>query len=219
MDVFTCIVSRVPGLMPGAATRIERKDAIALTIDDGPDPEATPAALHALDKHSMTATFFFNGECVQKYPSCVRACHREGHGTANHGFGHKSLLLRRGESIREQLQKTNDEIAECTNSLPVFFRPPYGRWNPLRSPILHSMDLSLILWSLMPGDFRADFDERRMRTRLKDCIRPGDILVLHANEKTRRVIAPLISIVADVLSEKRLLAAPLSRADIQKCSR
>ncbi len=71
----------------------------------------------------------------------------------------------------------------------------------------------------MPGDFRADFDERSMRNRLKGSIKAGDILVLHANEKTRHVIAPVISIVADVLSEKRLQAALLSGADIQKCLR
>ncbi len=58
MDVFNSVLSGIPGLMPGAITKINRLDAIAITYDDGPDPRATSAALNALDKHSLMATFF-----------------------------------------------------------------------------------------------------------------------------------------------------------------
>src|SRR5215467_6119359 len=66
---------------------------IALTFDDGPDPESTPRVLDALAERQVRGTFFLVGERAVRAPQTVRAIVASGHEIASHGWSHRSLWL------------------------------------------------------------------------------------------------------------------------------
>src|SRR4051795_13112889 len=65
---------------------------VALTFDDGPHPQGTPAVLEVLARHGATATFFMVGGQVVKAPALAREGVDAGHAVAIHGHGHRNLL-------------------------------------------------------------------------------------------------------------------------------
>lgn len=99
---------------------------VALTFDDGPHPEATPAMLHTLAYRNCRATFFIVGEQAARYPDIVRRAHRDGHDIAVHGWTHSPTPLIPPWRIGVQLRDTVDLITDITGQAPRWYRPPYG---------------------------------------------------------------------------------------------
>ncbi|WP_079420586.1 polysaccharide deacetylase family protein [Thiomonas intermedia] len=158
---------------------------VALTIDDGPDPEVTPEVLDLLDRHDVRATFFCIGERVQAHPALSRAIARRGHAIENHSAHHRhhfSLLGPRG--FARELQQAQQMIQTCTGVRPRFFRAPAGLRNLFLSPVLAQHDLRLTSWT------RRGFDTRETRPavvlrRLLRHLKAGDILLLHDGHAAR----------------------------------
>src|SRR5436309_1154034 len=65
------ITAGVPLVRPlfGVRDRLARSRGVALTFDDGPHPQGTPAVLELLDRAGATATFFLVGEQVEQRPA------------------------------------------------------------------------------------------------------------------------------------------------------
>ena len=61
---------------------------IAITIDDGPDPEVTPQVLDLLDRFDARASFFCIGSRAQRHPELCREIVRRGHAVENHSQHH-----------------------------------------------------------------------------------------------------------------------------------
>ncbi len=61
---------------------------LAITIDDGPDPEVTPRVLALLEAHRAKATFFCVGRNIEQHPQLAREIVQRGHGIENHSFHH-----------------------------------------------------------------------------------------------------------------------------------
>ena len=83
---------------------------VAMTFDDGPSEKLTPALLDLLAQHQIRATFFVIGENVVEHPEILQRAVREGHEIANHSWSHPSFGKMRDESVRTELQKTDDAI-------------------------------------------------------------------------------------------------------------
>jgi peptidoglycan-N-acetylglucosamine deacetylase len=81
--------SRVRDLLPAAP-----RDAIALTIDDGPDPLWTPQVLDLLRRTGVRATFSLIGVHAHAYPGLVKRIIAEGHGVTNHSMTHPQPFSR-----------------------------------------------------------------------------------------------------------------------------
>src|SRR3954468_11212559 len=62
---------------------------VAVTFDDGPDPDSTPAVLDALDAAGIKATFFMVGEQVMQHRALAREVVDRGHVAGLHGFEHR----------------------------------------------------------------------------------------------------------------------------------
>jgi hypothetical protein len=62
--------------LPAAA--VARRE-VAITIDDGPDPEVTPAVLDLLEAHGALATFFCIGEQAERHPALCCEIVARGH--------------------------------------------------------------------------------------------------------------------------------------------
>ncbi|RZL87288.1 MAG: polysaccharide deacetylase family protein [Variovorax sp.] len=168
-------------LPQAAAARSE----VAITIDDGPDPEVTPQVLDLLDAHGQRATFFCIAERVLEHPALAREIVARGHSVQNHTARHRhsfSLLGPRG--FAAEISRAQQVLQEATGQRPTCFRAPAGLRNPFLAPVLHRMGLSLVSWT------RRGFDTREgsaatVLARLTHDLKAGDILLLHDGNAAR----------------------------------
>lgn len=172
---------------------------IALTIDDGPDPEVTPAVLDLLDRLQVKASFFCIGEKARRHPALCREIVARGHDVQNHSERHRhnfSLLGPRG--YRRELQAAQDSIAAITGQRPQFFRAPAGLRNPFLGPVLARMGLHLAAWSRRGYDTRSG-DAAVISRRLLPGVRPGAILLMHDGNCARSPAG--VPVILDVLPD------------------
>lgn len=97
---------------------------MALTFDDGPNPDHTPALLNVLDRHSVKATFFVTGKYAEAYPELVREIHLRGHTVGNHFYSEKAPAFMGFEAARSSLEKTDRALAAAGVARPVLVRAP-----------------------------------------------------------------------------------------------
>lgn len=152
---------------------------IAITFDDGPDPEATPAVLDLLDERAVKASFFCIGDRARAHPDLCREIARRGHSVENHSCGHPvSFAFMTIGGFRREIGSAQATLAELSGSAPRYFRPPAGLRNPLLDPALHTLGLQLATWTRRGFDTR-NRDPASVAARLADRMGAGDILLLH----------------------------------------
>lgn len=160
----------------GTVTRVEtREPAIALTFDDGPDPEATPRFLDVLARADAHGTFFMVGKSARRHAEVARRVALEGHAVANHSWDHSSFPLLRGRWRRRQLRW-------CQEALPPgaarLFRPPWGHQSLGSRFDAARLGFRVVTWDVVAEDWRDD-DARTLADRMEAGVRPGSIVVLH----------------------------------------
>jgi peptidoglycan/xylan/chitin deacetylase (PgdA/CDA1 family) len=177
----TALGSNWTRLPSAAAARGE----IAITIDDGPDPDVTPQVLNILAHYRARATFFLVGERAERYPDCVRACVAAGHGIENHSFRHAhSFSLLGPGAMRREIERAQQALTPLRGSHPQFFRAPAGLRNPFLDPVLQRLQLQLASWTRRGFDtVNADADS--VLQRLIQGLQAGDILLLHDGHAAR----------------------------------
>ena len=158
---------------------------VALTVDDGPDPEVTPHLLDVLEEHSVSATFFCIGERVAAHPGLARDIVRRGHALENHSQRHLHRFSVLGpRAMAAEVARAQEVISSVVGAAPRFFRAPAGLRNPFLDPILARIGLQLASWT------RRGFDTVTNRpgtvlARLVRRLGPGDILLLHDGHAAR----------------------------------
>jgi len=168
--------------LPRAATT---RNEIALTIDDGPDPDVTPQVLALLDRYAVHATFFCIGDKAARYPDLCREIVRRGHAVENHSQHHRhSFALTGYAAIMHELQAAQDTFTTITGQRPLFFRAPAGLRNPFLDPVLARLELRLASWSARGFDTRIG-DAERVKDSLLRGLRAGAILLLHDGNAAR----------------------------------
>jgi peptidoglycan/xylan/chitin deacetylase (PgdA/CDA1 family) len=153
--------------------------AVAITFDDGPEPEVTPRVLDLLDAQAARATFFLIGERAARHPALVREILRRGHAVGNHTHRHPLGFAAWGPwRQRREVAAAQAAIAEAGGVAPRLFRAPAGLRNPLLDPVLAAEGLSLVSWTRRGYDTVARRPERVL-ARVTRGLGPGDILLLH----------------------------------------
>ena len=162
--------------LPGAATA---RHEIAITFDDGPDPEVTPRVLDLLEAHGARASFFCIAGRATRHPELCREIVRRGHAIENHSREHPmSFALHGLGGMRREISAAQSDLAALTGRVPRFFRPPMGLRSPLLDPVLHDLGLRLVSWTRRGFDTReADADQ--VAAKLIESLAAGDILLLH----------------------------------------
>jgi peptidoglycan/xylan/chitin deacetylase (PgdA/CDA1 family) len=158
---------------------------VAITIDDGPDPDVTPQVLSQLAAHHAPATFFCVGERVERYADLAREIVGRGHCVENHSQRHRhnfSLLGPGGMSA--EISRAQDSILRVTGILPRFFRAPAGLRNPFLDPILSRLQLRLASWTRRGFD-TVNANQDAVYRRLANPLQSGDILLLHDGNAAR----------------------------------
>lgn len=164
-------------------TRLPEKqstsDAVALTIDDGPDPVVTPKVLDLLDRHGVRATFFCVGSRAARHPAIVREIIARGHAVENHSQRHVHTF---SVSLPHQLNREIDAgqrtFEALTGDRPWFFRAPAGLRNLFLEPVLQRQDLRLVAWTRRGFDTRES-DPKLVLERLVTGLAARDILLVH----------------------------------------
>jgi peptidoglycan/xylan/chitin deacetylase (PgdA/CDA1 family) len=159
--------------------RCAQRGEIALTIDDGPDPQVTPAVLDLLDAAGVRATFFCIAERAEHHPDLAREIVRRGHSVQNHTQHHTHRFSLSGpRGFEREITAGRDTLARVCGTVPRYFRAPAGLRNPFLAPVLHRLGLTLVSWTRRGFDTR-ETDPARVLARLTDGLRGGDILLLH----------------------------------------
>jgi cellulose synthase/poly-beta-1,6-N-acetylglucosamine synthase-like glycosyltransferase/peptidoglycan/xylan/chitin deacetylase (PgdA/CDA1 family)/spore germination protein YaaH len=99
---------------------------VALTFDDGPDPDWTPKILDVLKREHAVATFFLIGIQADKFSGLAERIYREGHGIGNHTFTHPDISNLSGSYMKLEVNLTENLFASRLGIRTLFFRPPYS---------------------------------------------------------------------------------------------
>lgn len=172
--------------LPSAAAA---RGEVAITIDDGPEPEVTPAVLDLLAAAGVKASFFCIAERAGAAPALLRRIVAGGHSVQNHSLRHRhhfSLLGPR--ALAREIGDAQALLADLCGTRPHCFRAPAGLRNPLLDPVLHRLDLHLVSWTRRGFDTRSG-DPARVLARLTGGTRRGmaggDIVLLHDGHAQR----------------------------------
>jgi peptidoglycan/xylan/chitin deacetylase (PgdA/CDA1 family) len=165
----------------GIERRLDRA-AVAVTFDDGPHPQGTPAVLAELARAGARATFFLVGEQVERRPALAREIVDAGHEVAVHCFRHTLLLRRRVASVRDDLDRAVAAIGEATGVEPTLYRPPYGVLSS--GALLHVRERGFrtMLWSRWGRDWERRATAQSIARRAARGLRSGDVVLLHDSD-------------------------------------
>lgn len=159
-------------------------DHLALTFDDGPQADSTPAFLEALDRLGWKATFFMLGSMVDKNPGLAAEVATAGHEVAVHGYLHRSELLRGPLAVGRDLARAVETITSVTGRRPAWFRPPYGSLSAGGVLAARRHGLRTVLWSAWGRDWRAEATSHSVVADVERGLAPGATVLLHDSDCT-----------------------------------
>ncbi len=181
----------------------------ALTFDDGPHAQGTPAVLEILGREGVHATFFLVGEQVLRNPGLAREIVQAGHGIGLHCHRHRNLLRLTPRQVREDISRAQEIIESHTGRSPELYRPPYGVLNSAALMLARAHGWRTLLWSHWGRDWEARATAESIAARVSGGVGEGAVLLLHdaddysAPGSWRRTAAALPRVL-DTLAERGL---------------
>ncbi len=169
----------------------------ALTFDDGPHAQGTPAVLEILAGANVDATFFLVGEQVQRNPALAREIVAAGHRVGLHCHRHRNLLRVTPRGVREDIARAEAIIEEATGCSLSLYRPPYGVPNAAALRLAQGRGWRTLLWSQWGRDWEARATPDSIAARVTHGVDEGSVLLLHdaddysAPGSWRRTVAAL----------------------------
>src|ERR1700733_2972096 len=194
------LAGALPALRPafGIADRTLRGEGYALTFDDGPHREGTPAVLEALAARGVRATFFLVGEQVARNPGLAAEIVAAGHGVGLHCNRHRNQLRLGPRAVREDIMRAAARIEETTGRPIERYRPPYGIFNAAALALVRANGWRPLLWTHWGRDWEARATPDSIVAKLVGReVREGSVLLLHdaddysAEGSWRRTVAAL----------------------------
>jgi peptidoglycan-N-acetylglucosamine deacetylase len=182
---------------------------VALTFDDGPHPEGTPAVLEVLARTGARATFFVIGEQVRRRPEMLARTIAAGHAVALHGDRHRLQLRLSAAAVAEDLARGVAAIEDAIGIRPAWHRPPFGIYSPAGLRAVHGAGLEPLLWSRWGRDWRKWTTPGAIAARATRSVIGGDVILLHdadfysARNSHRRTVDAL-ELITTELKRRRL---------------
>jgi peptidoglycan-N-acetylglucosamine deacetylase len=183
----------------------------ALTFDDGPHAQGTPAVLEVLAARGVQATFFLVGEQVLRNPAIARETVAAGHEIGLHCHRHRNLLRLAPWQVREDIARAQAAIEDATGVSPALYRPPYGVLNATALRLARRDGRRTLLWTHWGRDWEARATPESIAARVTNNVDEGSILLLHdaddysAPGSWRRTVLALPRVLG-VLAERGLEA-------------
>lgn len=148
---------------------------VALTFDDGPNPDNTNRILDVLNANYSHATFFVVGTNAENYPDTLKAISASGSEIGNHTYSHAKLTDLSLADVEEQIDKVNRAVKKATGENTTVIRPPYGAYD---KKLLDQLEEPVVLWDLDT----EDWDSRNAQTIVENVlsqVEDGDIILMH----------------------------------------
>lgn len=149
---------------------------IALTFDDGPSPEITPALIDELAARRVKASFFVLGKLAEEYPEIIEQMYAAGNEVDIHGWDHQHRLptLSDGE-LEAEIFNSRRAVYQATGADPPYLRPPYGAIDKVTA---EKIKLPMMLWNLDPRDWELR-DAEKLKEYLVEHAFDGAVVILH----------------------------------------
>lgn len=163
---------------PSTAVGGSRPASVALTFDDGPDPEFTPAVLDALARHSVRATFFLIGERARLHPAIVRRIAEEGHAIGSHSRSHPDMWTISLGEVRRQYVEGRAMVEDVVGRDVPLVRPPKGYLDIPAALVLRRGNFRVVLWSATGNDWEVGATRDSILTSIGDPV-AGAVVLLH----------------------------------------
>jgi peptidoglycan/xylan/chitin deacetylase (PgdA/CDA1 family) len=151
---------------------------VALTFDDGPDPEATPRLLDLLAAGGVRATFFLIGERAARHPALTRAIAGGGHEIGNHTWRHRNAWFLSPRATAREIEAGAAILEDLLGHRPHLYRPPWGIVNTAALRTAARLDLCTVLWSIQPEGLRPREPAAQLR-HIARHLHDGAIIDLH----------------------------------------
>jgi peptidoglycan/xylan/chitin deacetylase (PgdA/CDA1 family) len=193
----------------GVEDRTASGQGYALTFDDGPHAQGTPAVLEILAGAGVQATFFLVGEQILRNPGLAGEIAAAGHGVGLHCHRHRNLLRLTPWQVREDILRAQAIVEEATGCSPTLYRPPYGIVNAAAIGLARRRGWRTLLWSHWGRDWGTRATAESIAALVTAGAGKGSVLLLHdaddysAPGSWRRTVAALPRVL-DTLGERGL---------------
>ncbi|SFS69605.1 polysaccharide deacetylase family protein [Paenibacillus sp. BC26] len=175
---------------------------LAITFDDGPNPDWTPRFLQVFQQYGAKATFYVHGTNMEKYPDVAKRMDEEGHEFGNHSYSHPHMASLSKEEQTEELRRAEQIIVDVIGKRPSTFRPPYLEYNDdllavceqFGYPVIHATNPDTRDWD-MPGT-------EHIVNVTRPEVRAGSILLFHDGFGDRSQSLAAIQILVPELIEQ-----------------
>jgi peptidoglycan/xylan/chitin deacetylase (PgdA/CDA1 family) len=230
-------LSRVRGVLPPGARRAVRRAVdpvlapvgslagahpaagaparVALTFDDGPDPQATPAVLEALAAAGVHATFFALLDRAEIRPDLVRRIVAEGHEVGLHGPDHRRMTTLDPRALADDLRAARHRLEQIAGTPVRWFRPPFGSQSVRTYVAARRAGLLPVVWTAWGEDW-VDQPPAQVADRVMGSLAAGGIVLLHdglaGDPREPAEPDPLASVRGEVVAR---LAARLDAAHLR----
>ena len=154
-------------------------EGVALTFDDGPHPQGTPAVLETLREAGARATFFLAGEQVERRPAMAAEIVAAGHRVELHCHRHRNQLRLPAQALMEDGERGKAAIEEASGQEVLDYRPPYGIFSAVGLRAVRSRGWRPVLWSQWGRDWTRRATPGSIARKATATVRAGDILLLH----------------------------------------
>ena len=184
-----------------------QEPAVALTIDDGPDPVMTSKILDVLRQHGARATFFLVTEPIPGNEEMVARIVEEGHELGNHLMTDEPSIKVAPREFERQLMAAHDTLSRYSDV--GWFRPGSGWYNTAMLSILRENDYRCALGSVYPFDAQVRSSWFSVQYVLWN-VQSGSVIVLHDyGARGERTVSVLATILPE-LNRRGLQVVPLS---------
>lgn len=194
--------------MPVVYRGDEDTNEVALTFDDGPDPDHTQRILDTLKKNEVPAAFFCIGEKVAENPALIQQIANDGHVIGNHSYAHGFFFdFSSHDSMVREIRNTNKIIEKSVRKRIHLFRPPYGVTTPVLAKAVKKTKMTSVGWSLRSMD-TVTKDPQKLVNKINKQLKPGDVILLH---DTQAVTADALQSIIDNINSRGFKIVPVDK--------
>jgi peptidoglycan/xylan/chitin deacetylase (PgdA/CDA1 family) len=183
--------------------------AVALTFDDGPHPEGTPAVLAELERLGARATFYVVAAQARRHPQLLRDVVAAGHELGLHGGRHLPHALVPPFVLERELRHARAEIEALAGVELRTLRAPFGAVSLSTLRFASQSGMRVVNWSRWGRDWEPRATPAAIARRVAAGAEGGDILLLHDSDAysaagSWRRTADALPEIAELLGERGL---------------
>jgi len=172
---------------------------IVFTFDDGPHPVYTPKLLDTLMRSGVKAVFFVLGKNLESEQgkAIIKRAFDEGHYIGNHTYSHANLTKLAEPQIREEIEKTQNLIGQCSRGLKIL-RPPYGAHNDLVDKVARDLGYRLVFWNVDTLDWHPKYKSGGWVEHGMDQIRAREDSIVLAHDIHRTTVEKVEELIGGI---------------------